>query len=203
VVTAAQIIALAPRCSPAWAQELPRAMERTGIVTDERAAMFLAQCAHESAGFTRFVENLNYSAQALIRTWPKRFRTPGEADAYAHQPVRIANRVYADRLGNGPEHSGDGWRYRGRGCIQITGRDNYRRAGVDLRFPLESMPEEAAEAPLGAAIAAWFWSSRNLNTLADVGDFEAITRRINGGATGLDDRLQWLERARRAIAVTH
>lgn len=199
-VTAEQITAIAPRCPPEWAAALARAMGVATINTPERAAMFLAQCAHESAGLTRFEENLNYSANGLMETWPKRFPTTSVALLYARDPQRIANRVYANKLGNGEEGSGDGWRYRGRGCLQLTGRENYQKAGAALRFPLISMPEQAAEPALGSSIAAWYWTTRGLNTLADAGDFTGITRKINGGLIGLDDRQSWLAKARAVLS---
>lgn len=198
IVTAEQITAIAPRCSPEWASALARAMT-TASITGDRACMFLAQCAHESGGLTRFEENLNYSSNGLMATWPSRFHTLSVALLYQRDPQKIANRVYANRLGNGDENSGDGWRYRGRGCLQLTGRENYEKAGTALRFPLVSQPEEAAGPDLGANIAAWYWTTKGLNALADAGDFTAITRRINGGLIGKEDREKWLEKARAVI----
>lgn len=194
-MNAEQIQEIAPSCSSGWAVRLADEMPRWHISTPQRQAMFLAQCAHESAGFTRFEENLNYSAEALQRTWPSRFPSFAAAAEVARQPERIANRVYADRLGNGNEASGDGWRFRGRGAIQITGRSNYRRAGLSLGFPLEANPTEAALPGQGARVACWYWFFHGLNDLADDGDFEGITRRINGGLTGIVDRERWLAKA--------
>lgn len=198
-VSADAIVELAPSCSLGWATAIADEMPRWHISTPQRQAMFLAQCAHESAGFTRFEENLSYSAEALQRTWPSRFPSFAAAAEVARQPERIANRVYADRLGNGNEASGDGWRFRGRGAIQITGRSNYRRAGLSLGFPLEANPTEAALPAQGARVACWYWFFHGLNDLADDGDFEGITRRINGGLTGIVDREKWLAKARRVI----
>lgn len=188
------IRAIAPGCSPEWADALNAAMPLWGIVSAHRRAMFLAQCAHESGGFTRFVENLNYSAQALMRTWPNRFPSLAIAAQYERQPEKIANHVYANRLGNGNEASGDGWKYRGRGCLQITGHNNYTAAGAAIRYPLGVYPQDLEQPQFGAPAAAWFWQSRGLNELADEGDFEGITRRINGGMTGLTDRIAWLHK---------
>lgn len=185
---------VAPQCPPDWADALESAMPAWGITTRPRQTMFLAQCAHESAGFTRFVENLNYSAQALMRTWPNRFSSFEVAAQYERQPEKIANFVYANRLGNGNEASGDGWKYRGRGCLQLTGHNNYTAAGAAIKYPLGRYPQDLELAQFGAPAACWFWQSRNLNELADEGDFEGITRRINGGLVGLTDRLTWLHK---------
>lgn len=189
------MLAFAPHASPGWDEALAAACPKWDI-TGVRLEMFLAQCAHESAGFTRFVENLNYSADGLMRTWPSRFTKYELAVEYARQPEKIANFVYANRLGNGNESSGDGWEYRGRGAIQITGRWNYRKAGMGVGYPLEQFPNDAATPTVGAQVACWFWSTNGLNELADAGDFKGITRRINGGYTGQDSRELWLAKVR-------
>lgn len=199
-VSAAQILAIAPRGVAAWAEELARVLPCYDITAGPRAAMFLAQCAHESAGFTVFEERLNYSVEALMRTWPSRFRSWAAAVPYARNPERLANHVYANRLGNSNEASGDGWRYRGRGCIQLTGRRNYARAGQAIGYPLDRYPHDLLQPHLGAPVACWFWQSSGLNELADRGEFEAVTRRINGGLTGIDDRRRYLARALEAFA---
>ncbi len=159
-----------------------------GINTPLRLAAFLAQTDHESQGFTRTAENLNYSAKALTATWPKRF-PPAVAAQYAKQPERIANRAYADRLGNGNEASGDGWTYRGHGYIQITGKDGHsdfaKYKGMTLAEVIIYLQTETG----AMESAAWWWYSRNLNALADAGDTKGITRVINGGYNGLDDRM--------------
>lgn len=183
-----------------WLDALNEAMGRFDIDTRDRVAAFLAQVAHEcgvSALTTgvRLAENLNYSAKALMATWPTRFPTMAIATKYARQPERIANLVYANRLGNGDEASGDGWRFRGRGLLQITGRSNYRAAGAALGLDLEAHPQ-LLEQPLPAALAAaHFWKAAGLNELADdrendddVADFRRITKVINGGYHGLEDR---------------
>lgn len=170
-----------------FAQPLAEACAEFGIDTPARLAAFLAQVAHESANLARLVENLNYSAQGLLAVWPNRF-TPEAASAIARQPERIANRVYAGRLGNDDEASGDGWRYRGRGLIQVTGKANYAACGKALGLDLVGAPELLETPGPAARSAAWFWSSRGLNAPADRGDIEAITRTINGGLTGLADR---------------
>lgn len=195
VKLAGAVRTVVPSCPPEWAARLEYEMEFRNIDTKDRAAMFIAQCAHESAGFTRFVENLNYSAQALMRTWPSRFPSFDFATQYERNPEKIANFVYANRLGNGNEASGDGWMYRGRGVLQITGKDNYRKAGEGIRYPLEKYPQDLLVPEFGAAAAAWYWAVNGLNELADQDDFLGITRRINGGLIGLDSRKKWLDTA--------
>lgn len=199
MIDADTIVAIAPNCSLGWAAAIAGEVLHWHIDSPARQAMFVAQCAHESAGFTRFEENLNYSAEALQRTWPSRFPNFPAAAEVARQPERIANRVYANRLGNGNEASGDGWRFRGRGPIQITGRTNYQRAGAGIGYALEAHPTDAALPTQGAKVACWYWHFNGLNDLADDGDFEGITRRINGGLIGLADRKAWLAKARTII----
>jgi len=197
-ITTEQFKSLFPRATEpeAWAAALSAIMPRYGINTSLRIAAFLAQCGHESAGFTRLVENLNYSAEALTRVWPTRF-PPEIARQYARQPERIANRAYADRMGNGPEASGDGWRYRGRGLIQLTGADNYRAFARAVGATLEDVCANLETKTWAVESACWYWSTRGLNALADVRDVIAITKRINGGTNGIDDR-----QARYAQALT-
>lgn len=181
-----------------WNGHLTAAMRRNGITTRTRASAFLAQIGHESASLARTVESLNYSAERLLAVFPRHF-APDEASAYARQPQRIANRVYGSRLGNGPEASGDGWRYRGRGLIQITGRANYADIGALMHLPLVDAPDLLAELEYAAESAAVYWRSRGCNALADAGDFDALTRRINGGLNGQADRHARWERAKRAL----
>jgi putative chitinase len=182
-------------CSPrhknpaALAAALEAVLPRYEITTPERVAAFLAQCGHESADFTVLQENLNYSAKGLASTWPKRFASEAAAAPYNRNPEAIANKVYSDRMGNGPEASGDGWKYRGRGAIQLTGHDNYAAFQADLGFDtmedailyLESL-EGAVES------AAWFWWKNNLNQWADKQDMTTLTKKINGGTLGLKER---------------
>jgi putative chitinase len=181
------------------------AFPRFSLTTSTRQSAFLAQTAHESAGFTRLTENLNYSATGLAATWPARFRgADGQPNALARglhrQPEAIANVVYANRMGNGPEASGDGWRYRGRGLLQITGRAQYQRCGAALGLPLVEQPDLLAQPGPAVLSAAWFWQVNGLNELADAGDFEAITRRINGGLNGLAERRALWAKFREALA---
>lgn len=172
-------------------------LERFEINTPERVAMFLAQVGHESAGLSAVVENLNYSVAGLRSTFPKYFPTNEIAETYARNPMRIANRVYANRLGNGPETSGDGWKFRGRGLIQITGRDNYARIAKDLDIDCINHPE-ILESPLYAALSAGqYWEWRGLNNISDV---QTVTRKINGGLNGLYDRTARYQKAIRLFA---
>jgi putative chitinase len=167
---------------------LVSAMEEFEIDTPGRIAAFLAQVAHESGNFRAVHENLNYKAEGLTKIFHKYFPDMETAEDYAHQPEKIANRVYSNRMGNGDEASGDGWRYCGRGLIQLTGKDNYSACGAELEVDLHENPGYL-ETPEGAArSAAWFWWSRDLNALADEKDIKAITKKINGGYIGLEDR---------------
>ena len=153
-----------------------------------RVAGFLAQIAHESGGFTAVVENLNYSAKGLMTTFKKYFPTEEIAKQYERQPQKIANRVYANRMKNGDEASGDGWKFRGRGLIQLTGRDNYTRFAEALDMDIDSTIAYL-ETPNGAvASAGWFWDNNKLNQFCDKDDFVTLTKRINGGTIGLADR---------------
>lgn len=188
-----------------YCEALHHAMAECGIDTAARACAFLAQVGHESAQLDRIEENLNYSAQALRKVFPKYFRTPQEASSYAHHPERIANRVYANRMGNGGEESGDGWKFRGRGLIQITGRDNYVSMSALMGKDLTVWPD-ALLMPLDACrSAALWWKANGLNALADklAADerktFETITKRVNGGLNGLEDRWAIYLRAKSAI----
>jgi putative chitinase len=174
-----------------WYNALSQLLPDYEINTPNRIASFLAQCAHESGEFMFLKENLNYKAETLTRIWPKYF-PPDVARDYASRPNKqeaIANRAYANRMGNGDETSGDGFKYCGRGLIQLTGKTNYQWFAASLQIS----PEEAAEYLQtfeGAAQSAcWFWESNNLNTFADNEDFITMTKRINGGTLGLDDRL--------------
>ncbi|MFV3402887.1 glycoside hydrolase family 19 protein [Pseudomonas sp. NY15463] len=160
-----------------------RAALRWKIDSRVRVAAFLAQIGHESGQLRNLVENLNYSAEALVRTWPSRF-TPETAAAYARQPEKIANKVYGGRMGNGTESTGDGWRFKGRGLIQLTGRDNYRAAGQALGIPLEDQPELLEQAEHATQSAAWWWAKRGLNELADAGRIRDIGSIINTGQPG-------------------
>jgi putative chitinase len=164
-----------------------------------RISAFLAQCAHESANFTKTVENLNYSLSALRRVFPKYFPTDAIASKYQRKPQKIASRVYANRMGNGSELSGDGWLYRGRGLIQLTGKTNYIQCGKDLNLDLLNNPDSVAQTPLSTITAGWFWDKNKLNLIADKEDIVTLTKRINGGTHGLDDRISKYNRAKTAL----
>lgn len=171
-----------------WLEPVRTMLAAADATSPLRASHLLAQVLHESAGFTVLVENMNYSAARLQQVWPTRF-TPELARKLERQPARIANHVYGGRLGN--TQPGDGWRFRGRGLIQLTGRSNYQayqNAGGGL---VVGDPDLAAEPMEAARIAAWYWSSRNLNALADLDDVRAVTVRVNGGTHGLADRKRW------------
>ena len=171
-----------------WVPWLNMTMLTYEITTPQRQAMFLAQLAHESGSFRFVEENLNYSVEALQRVFKKYFPTDELALMYARQPEKIANRVYANRMGNGDEASGDGWKYRGRGLIQLTGKDNYAAFSLKANNNALLEPDLVAEPELAAMSAGWFWDTNGLNKLSDTGDVRAVTRRINGGFNGLADR---------------
>lgn len=183
-----------------WAPPLNEAMAAYDINTPARQAAFLAQVAHETARLSVFEENLNYSAEALVRVFRKYFPTLKDAALYARQPQRIANKVYANRMGNGDEASGDGWLYRGRGLPQLTGKDNYWAASQAVGVDLVGDPDKMLLPRVSAFVAAWFWARNSLNALADKGDFVGITKRINGGTNGLQDRLALFKGAQEALA---
>ena len=159
------------------------------INTPLRVAAYLSQVLVESAYLTAKTENLNYSADGLLKTWPKRF-DKAKAEAYARKPEMIANYVYANRMGNGNEASGDGWRYRGRGLIQLTGKDNYAAfSKYDLcTEPVLKNPDKVAEFPVNQIAAMWYWEKRNINAPADTGNIDEVTKRVNGGSNGLATR---------------
>ena len=170
------------------------------INTKLRVCHFLAQTLHESAGFGVFKENLNYSADGLMKVFGKYFPTIDLANQYARNPQKIANRVYANRMGNGDEPSGDGWRYRGMGAIQLTGKNNRILLSKDLNFDFVNTDSELLyQFPYAIESAGWFWNSQQLNTYADKDDILSITKKINGGTNGLDDRKNWLAKCKANI----
>jgi putative chitinase len=179
---------------------LNSAMEEFGIDTPKRVAGFISQSAHESAAFSRLSENLNYSSEALLRVFSRYF-TQQEALEFAHKPGDIASRVYQNRMGNGDYKTRDGWKFRGRGVIQITGRDNYQLCGAALGVDLIENPDRLLEIDLACRSGAWYWDSRKLNDLADEGDVVAMTRRINGGLNGLKDRTEIYSKLMRVLTV--
>ena len=177
-----------PELAEKWAVALDETCQEFAIDSPYRIAGFLSQTAHESAGFKFVSENLNYSAASLMRVWATRFPTVEIAQRYAMQPEKIANRAYADRMGNGDEASGDGWKYRGRGLIQLTGKNNYVAYSMACDNEALQKPDIVAEPKYAAESAGWFWNVNRLNTLADAQDVVGMTKRINGGTHGLDDR---------------
>lgn len=158
------------------------------INTPQRIAGFLAQCGHESAGFTVLAENLNYSAEGLCKVFPKRFPTVAVAQPYHRQPEKIANKIYCDRMGNGSEASGEGYKFRGRGAIQLTGKDNYSKFAKSIGKTLDETVAYCETLEGAICSAAWFWDTNKINACADCGDIVAMTKKINGGTIGLEDR---------------
>ena len=169
-----------------WLNGLNDCFDKYNINTPQRQACFLAQVMHESNSFKSLEENLNYSAQALMRTWPSRFPDIDTAEKFEHNPEKIANKVYAGRMGNIEE--GDGYAYRGRGLIQLTGRENYANFGHNAGVDVLSNPDLLTTPEYAALSAGWYWNKRNLNELADNMDIEGITKKINGGTIGIEDR---------------
>ena len=178
---------------PSWLEPLTAAFTRFEINTPERQAAFIGQCAHESANFKTLQENLNYSAKGLNATWPSRFPSESEAQPYHRQPEKIANKVYSGRMGN--LEDGDGWKYRGRGLIQLTGKDNYRLASDALGVDFIADPDLVLTKEYAALTAAWYWNKRGLNKEADAKDFTGMTKKINGGVIGLADRVAHINTA--------
>jgi len=172
---------------PKWEIPLNQTFVKYDINTPKRQAAFIGQCAHESSNFKVLQENLNYSAEGLMKTWPSRFATKEIADQYARQPAKIAGKVYNGRLGNTSEEEAS--KYLGRGLIQLTGKDNYERCGSSIGVDLLSNPDLLLNPQYAALSAGWFWNKHGLNELADNQEHGMITKRINGGTLGLDDRI--------------
>lgn len=178
-----------------WYTALEQLLDDYEINTPLRVAHFIAQCAHESGNFVFIKENLNYKAASLRKVFPKYFPDDSIAAAYANKGEMIANRVYANRMGNGDEHSGDGYRYCGRGLIQLTGKDNYTFFAGSLDISVEEASEYLQTFEGAAQSACWFWEQNNLNRFADANDVKGLTRAINGGYIGLEDRIKHTEHA--------
>jgi putative chitinase len=189
ILTKQQLVQFLPKIPylDHWYDALSQALPDYDINTPNRVAAFLAQCAHESGGFTAIKENLNYKAESLCRVWPRYFNA-GNAGQYAHNQEAIANRAYSGRMGNGPEESGDGWKFCGRGLIQLTGRSNYQAFADSLQISIDDASEYLKTFEGCVQSACWFWEANNLNQYADNGDILTMTKRINGGTLGLDDR---------------
>jgi putative chitinase len=189
MITVAQLGGITPLCKDKqkWTDELNYHLGLHGIVSLEQVACFIAQTAHESGQFNIVEENLNYSAQGLVTTFSKYFDT-ATANSYARKPQAIANRVYANRMGNGIESSGDGWKFRGRGILQVTGKENYSKFSMDLfnddRFV--KSPDDLTQPEMAMRSALWFWDKNNLSNITDM---TLLTRKINGGMNGLQSRI--------------
>jgi len=195
-----------------WLDAVVQTCQEFEIDTLERIAAFIAQTAHESGGYTMLTENLNYKAATLAACWPNRFAVLGAdkkpikengklvstavANSIAGKPELIANLVYSNRMGNGPAESGEGWKYRGRGLKQLTGKDNYNRCGQALSVDFVGNPDLLLEPLYAARSAGWFWKSNNLSKFADVEDLEGMTKKINGGLIGIADRKARYQKAK-------
>jgi putative chitinase len=173
-----------------WVDALNSTFARFNITTPRQQAAFIGQCGHECGNFRILEENLNYRAATLMKLWPKRFPTQEIANAYAGNPKKIANMVYSNRMGNRDESSGDGYRFRGRGCIQLTGSTNYFNAGKTLGMDFWADPDLVGTPTYAALTAGWFWSTHKCNELAEAADWVKLTKAINGGTIGLDDRIK-------------
>ncbi len=185
----------------AWAEILAQQLSRASIVQPRCVAAFLGQCAVESGGFRTLEEDLSYSADRLCEVWPNRFPTAEDAAPFAYHPEALANSVYAGRMGNGGPGSGDGWRFRGRGLIQLTGRAAYAGFAKSMSMTLDDAVEHAATPPGAAESAIWFWSEHDLCALAEQWEISRITLRINGGTTGDSERVRLCNVALRAIGA--
>jgi putative chitinase len=182
------ILRVCPRAPDACVEGLLASQGEAQVTSPLRAALYLAQVAHESRDLTHLEENLSYSPERISAVWPHRFPTAAAAAPYAHAPEKLASSVYGLRLGNGDEASGEGWLYRGRGGLMITGRDNYKACGLFLGLDMVAHPELAAQPEHAFRVAAWFWRSHGLNTFADAGDVKGATKRIQGAFEGLEQR---------------
>lgn len=180
---------------PVWVDALNETFQRFDISTPIRQASFIGQCGHECANFKVLEENLNYRAETLMKLWKSRFPTIEIANEYARNPKKIANKVYSSRMGNRDEASGDGYRFRGRGCIQLTGHANYFHAGQACGEDFVMQPDLVATPKYAAMTAGWFWNTHKLNQFADRQDFTLMTKKINGGTIGLDDRIKHINHA--------
>jgi putative chitinase len=176
-----------------WEIPLNQVFVKYDLDTPKRQAAFIGQCAVESANFTRLQENLNYSAQRLTQVWPSRFPNISMAEPYANNPEKLADFVYAGRMGN--LQDGDGWKFHGRGLIQLTGRENYANCGSGVGVDLIDNPDLLLTPKYAVLSAGWFWNKKGLNALADTQEYGAMTRRINGGLTGLDERIAKITKA--------
>lgn len=183
-----------------WVTALNDTFSQFGILTPNQQAAFIGQCGHECGHFRILEENLNYRAATLMKLWPKRFPTLEIANAYAGNPKKIANMVYANRMGNRDESSGDGYRFRGRGCIQLTGHANYFHAGKALGVDFVMEPDLVATPKYAAMTAGWYWKTHGCNEIAESADWLKLTKKINGGTIGLEDRIAHTKQALEALS---
>jgi putative chitinase len=196
MITSEQFNHLFPKAQDpeSWAESMNNVFPTYDINTPHRVAAFLAQCGHESGGWTVFEENLNYSAQGLNGIFKKYFPTLESAQPYARKPEMIANKVYGGRMGNGPESSGDGYKYRGRGPIQLTGAANYKAFAQEMFDDWQNLYDNpdwvTSDRDFALMSAIWFWNKNKLNVQADSGDIKLMTKKINGGYIGLEDRIK-------------
>lgn len=204
-ITAAHIKAIFPQYK--YPQDLAEALnesfDKYEINTVNRAAGFLAQCGHESNGFTVLKENLNYSADGLSKIFKKYFTSVEAATPYARNPEKIANKVYAGRMGNGPESSGEGYKFRGRGAIQLTGKDNYSKYAASTGQTVDEAVADLETLDGAIESACWFWKTNGLNAICDANDILKMTKRINGGTIGLDDRTKHYNHAKEVLGGAH
>ena len=178
-----------------WVDALNETFARFNLTTNNQKAMFIGQCSHECGNFRILEENLNYRAETLMKLWPKRFPSLEFAKQYEKNPRKIANSVYANRMGNRDEASGDGYRFRGRGALQCTGHSTYFHAGKALGIDFVMQPDLVATPKYAALTAGWFWETHKLNPPADALDYTKVTKIINGGTIGLDDRIKHVQHA--------
>ena len=197
MITAAQLHALG--IGPEWEEPLNATFRRFMIDDVRKQAAFIGQCSHESGHFKKLEENLNYSTDTLNRLFGHKFK-PGEIEQYAHQPQRIANRIYANRIGNRDEASGDGWLYHGRGVIQLTGHDNFWHFGQSVGMDFVHNPAPVSQPLYAAMSGGWFWATHGCNPLAEAENWVGLTKRINGGTIGLEERIKLMQQALEVLA---
>ena len=186
--------------SAVWVDPLNETFQRFGISTAVQQGAFIGQCGHESGNFTKLEEGLSYSAERLMKIWPKRFPTLESAQPYARNGKALANKVYANRMGNRDEASGDGYRFRGSGWLQLTGHDNFYHFGKAMGIDFVMQPDQVRTPEYGMQSAGWFWSTHKCNQIADTGNWTALTKAINGGTIGLDDRIVHTEQAHKVLS---
>lgn len=199
MVTAEQLSKL--HIGPEWVDALNETFSKFNITTVRQQAAFIGQCGHECGNFRILEENLNYRAATLMKLWPKRFPTLEIANAYGGNPKKIANMVYSSRMGNRDESSGDGYRFRGRGCIQLTGHANYFHAGKALGVDFVMEPQLVSTPKYAILSAGWYWDTHKLNDVAARADWVALTKKINGGTIGLEDRVMHTEQALKILSA--